>query len=197
MEQECSDTIPSDTVLGASGGLHHDDHLHPEQQVEGDSPVMPGDKQEEPHLSPRTRQVDRQDDSNSNGSSACSSILQKSTTVEEQSPDHLGVLRRHSSPYSKCEGGVRMVGSGATEWNGRPIHPRPPDLTIETDASLLGWGAIADGVSTGGLWSETERKQHQLPGDAGSSYGSPELCKELEGQTHTTEDGQPSNDLLC
>ena len=126
MEQECSDTIPSDTVLGASGGLHHDDHLHPEQQVEGDSPVMPGDKQEEPHLSPRTRQVDRQDDSNSNGSSACSSILQKSTTVEEQSPDHLGVLRRHSSPYSKCEGGVRMVGSGATEMEWKTDTSTPP-----------------------------------------------------------------------
>lgn len=45
-------------------------------------------------------------------------------------------------------------------WNGRPLQPPPPDLTIETDASLLGWGAVAEGVSTGGLWSEEERQSH-------------------------------------
>jgi hypothetical protein len=45
-------------------------------------------------------------------------------------------------------------------WNGRPLQPLVPDLTIETDASLLGWGAVVDGVSTGGLWSEEERQSH-------------------------------------
>lgn len=43
------------------------------------------------------------------------------------------------------------------EWNGRPILPLPPDLVIETDASLLGWGAASGQRSTGGLWSEKER----------------------------------------
>jgi len=45
-------------------------------------------------------------------------------------------------------------------WNGRPITPPSPDLTVETDASLLGWGAVAEKVSTGGLWSEEERQMH-------------------------------------
>ena len=45
-------------------------------------------------------------------------------------------------------------------WNGRPLHPPSPDLTIETDASLLGWGAATEGTSTGGLWSEEERQSH-------------------------------------
>ena len=31
------------------------------------------------------------------------------------------------------------------KWNGRSIWQKIPDLTIELDASLLGWGAIADG----------------------------------------------------
>ena len=35
-----------------------------------------------------------------------------------------------------------------------------PDLTIKTDASLLGWGAVAEGANTGGLWSEEERQSH-------------------------------------
>jgi hypothetical protein len=46
------------------------------------------------------------------------------------------------------------------QWNGRSIPSPLPDITIETDASLLGWGAAAGGTSTGGLWSEEERSQH-------------------------------------
>ena len=46
------------------------------------------------------------------------------------------------------------------QWNGRPLQPPNADLTIETDASLLGWGAVAEGVSTGGQWSEEERQNH-------------------------------------
>ena len=36
-------------------------------------------------------------------------------------------------------------------WNGRPILPLTPDLVIETDASLVGWGAATGEMSTGGL----------------------------------------------
>lgn len=46
------------------------------------------------------------------------------------------------------------------EWNGRPILPPTPDLTIETDTSLLGWGAASGLESTGGLWLQKERTQH-------------------------------------
>ena len=46
------------------------------------------------------------------------------------------------------------------QWNGKPLQPPSSDLTIETDASLLGWGAVANEVSTGSLWSEEERQSH-------------------------------------
>ena len=45
-------------------------------------------------------------------------------------------------------------------WNGRTILSETPDLVVESDASLLGWGAVSGGVCTGGLWSEKERTQH-------------------------------------
>ena len=45
-------------------------------------------------------------------------------------------------------------------WNDRDIHQPPPDLVIETDASLIGWGAICQGVQTGGLWSQEEQLEH-------------------------------------
>ena len=38
--------------------------------------------------------------------------------------------------------------------------PPPFDLTIRTDASLLGWGATCNGMSTGGRWSVEEAEQH-------------------------------------
>ena len=41
-------------------------------------------------------------------------------------------------------------------WNGKDILPPPPDLIIQSDASLQGWGAVCNGTRTGGHWS-TER----------------------------------------
>ena len=43
--------------------------------------------------------------------------------------------------------------------NTRPhsVLESTPDMIAETDTSLLGWGAVSEGVQTGGLWSEGER----------------------------------------
>ena len=46
------------------------------------------------------------------------------------------------------------------QWNGRPIISPVPDMTIETDAYLLGLGATLGRVSMGGLWTEQERRHH-------------------------------------
>ena len=43
---------------------------------------------------------------------------------------------------------------------GKSISAQEPDLIMETDASMLGWGAVCQGVRTGGLWSQTEGKNH-------------------------------------
>ncbi|XP_028412214.1 uncharacterized protein LOC114535038 [Dendronephthya gigantea] len=45
-------------------------------------------------------------------------------------------------------------------WNGKSLLKRKEDLTIETDASNLGWGAACSGMLTGGVWSQQERFQH-------------------------------------
>ena len=44
--------------------------------------------------------------------------------------------------------------------NGQDTTPPPFDLTIRTDASLLGWGATCNGMSTGGRWNMEEAEQH-------------------------------------
>ena len=48
----------------------------------------------------------------------------------------------------------------AVKWNSAPIIPPAPDLIIETDASLTGWGACCKGVRSGGLWSREEQERH-------------------------------------
>lgn len=42
----------------------------------------------------------------------------------------------------------------------RPIITPPVYITLYTDASNKGWGAVCDGVSTGGHWSSEEQEMH-------------------------------------
>ena len=45
-------------------------------------------------------------------------------------------------------------------WNGKSLVLRQPDLQIESDASLRGWGASCQGTQTGGPWSQQEQQLH-------------------------------------
>ena len=47
-----------------------------------------------------------------------------------------------------------------TRWNGKSLVLRKPDLSIESDASLIGWGASSQGMRTGGPWSPEEKNYH-------------------------------------
>ena len=48
----------------------------------------------------------------------------------------------------------------ASHHNGRPLQITQWDLTIETDASTMGWGAFSQEVRTGGAWTLEERLHH-------------------------------------
>ena len=47
-----------------------------------------------------------------------------------------------------------------THWNGRAVIQRQAQVRIQSDTSLTGWGAVCDGVSTGGTWSLQEKTMH-------------------------------------
>ncbi|XP_065185960.1 uncharacterized protein LOC135816787 [Sycon ciliatum] len=78
----------------------------------------------------------------------------------------IAALRRHQSYLAT----VRLTPEARTEltwwaadletWNGRSILKPPAQLTIFSDASLLGWGAVCGTTSTGGQWSPTEANLH-------------------------------------
>ncbi|MDD9816660.1 MAG: reverse transcriptase domain-containing protein, partial [Gammaproteobacteria bacterium] len=44
--------------------------------------------------------------------------------------------------------------------NGRPIIHKDPSMTIESDASKLGWGAHCQDIQTGGPWTREEARYH-------------------------------------
>lgn len=42
----------------------------------------------------------------------------------------------------------------------KPISHGKPTMTLTTDASKMGWGAVCDGVSSGGNWTHEEAQHH-------------------------------------
>ena len=46
------------------------------------------------------------------------------------------------------------------KWNGKTLLQKEIDLTIESDASLTGWGAVCSYQRTGGPWSQMEKMMH-------------------------------------
>ena len=59
-----------------------------------------------------------------------------------------------------CIEELKSWSSQLHHWNGRDVHPKAPDMMINTDASLTGWGAVCNSVCTGGLRSPAERSLH-------------------------------------
>ena len=47
-----------------------------------------------------------------------------------------------------------------TRWNGKGLVCRQPDLQIESDASLIGWGVSCQGAQMGGRCSRGEKNLH-------------------------------------
>ena len=60
---------------------------------------------------------------------------------------------------------VRLWRNNLVAWDGRALLHRSTDLTIETDASLQGWGAHCQGISTGGTMVQARKPiPYKLPG---------------------------------
>ena len=84
-----------------------------------------------------------------------------------------------------------LVSSTPHDRNSLDITPSPFDLTIRTDASLLGWGATCDGTSTRTLERGGGRTTHQLFGTQGT-HSSFKGIPESRYAATTTESGPPS-----
>ena len=117
--------------------------------------------EEEEGVSERDLGSHREDVSSNSGDPTSTSLLQRPSEVEERNFCQQSVVRDDSECLD--ERAVEELiwwTQQVQHWNGRPILTSTPDITVETDASLLGWGVVSGETRTGGLWSEEERAQH-------------------------------------
>ena len=72
-------------------------------------------------------------------------------------------MEGNQSYYSMCplsqaaEENLQWRISHLDQWNGKSILVQQPDVTIESAASLTGWGAACQGTRTGSPWSPDEK----------------------------------------
>ena len=104
--------------------------------------------------------------------------LQKSLTRGGQNHS----TRVHLNPEAQEE--FQWWEEHLSRWNGRSLITHKPALTMDTDVSLRGWGAVCQGIRTGGPWSTQEKNLHIN-------------CLELlEGRDDTAEDGQHNGNCV-
>jgi len=76
-------------------------------------------------------------------------------------------LERHHQCYETqvsltpdCTEELEWWNHNMCNWNGKALLRREVDLTIDSDASMEGWGAYCNQQTTGGSWSTQERTRH-------------------------------------
>lgn len=62
---------------------------------------------------------------------------------------------------SKAQEEIRYWSDSISSMQGSPIHQKQPDLEIESDSSLVGWGSRCKSETTGGKWSTEDKSKHQ------------------------------------
>ena len=109
-------------------------------------------------------QADRQDDCDNSSNPTSASPLSQPPTTKEQGLPKISIVRDVPHTQSGSQRGIELVDqrSNQMEWETDypTAPPPPPQMEIETDASLLGWGARLGGQTTGGMWSVMEREAH-------------------------------------
>ena len=79
----------------------------------------------------------------------------------------------------------------SSHWNGKALLHQTETVTIRSDASFQGWGAVCDGTRTGGtLESCRAGDAHKLPGAVSSYISSESIPKGLEGSVSEVTAGQ-------
>ena len=108
----------------------------------------------------------------------------------------------HSQTYSakitltpKCREELRWWLLHMETWNGKAIMSPGPDMIIQTDASLKGWGAYLEGrpASSGDKWplvGDRDQTANKLPRTEGSGAGGAIICEEQGVHPRSSENGQ-------
>ena len=129
----------------------------------------------------------------SNGSSASTSTVKGPSTTTKYRSLHEGVIRRHNCVTEGGKNGTELVGaeSGSEQ---RMVHT----VNCHTDSNPIQCfqvrvGAVCQGKSAGGPWSQEERREHinllELKIST-NSFGFIYFCRETKIRVNSLADGQ-------
>ena len=91
-------------------------------------------------------------------SSSSSDSISLSAASTSISLERGNVLQRENYSKRSGTGELQWWIGNLTCFNGRYLIQAKPQIIIQTDASMEGWGANCMGIETGGKWSVEERK---------------------------------------
>ena len=84
--------------------------------------------------------------------------LQRFYIDQAQKIDFYLAMKCVLSPEAKAD--LEWWVSNLSVRMGKRFFPKLPDLEIYADASLIGWGAVCNGVTTNGSWSLSDSRRH-------------------------------------
>ena len=153
-------TSPGDSLPWFHGGLQGDEDQAVRREGDTNFDSLQEDQGEGIYISERIGQINWQDDSNP------AAIFPAPLWYREL--QHLKNQTYQRSQSFETTMTLNQEALLELDWwsirrnlmDGKSVSTQEPDLTMETDASMLGWGAVCQGIRTGGLWSQMERKNH-------------------------------------
>ena len=146
-------------------------------------------------ICPRVVSAHRETDGIHTGHISGSLALPISSAPETPSPSSAKRVRCNNSSVQRSQGRASLVVSPprCMEWS-----CPAPNLVIETDASRKGWGAVCQGVRTGGVMvPDGAHNAHQLLGTVSRFIRSKEFCKGSIMCPCETSHGQHFGCSLC
>ena len=155
-----SDPVPAHQVSGVHGGFIGNDSDTSRGEAGKDHPGLLESPEPTSPDSEIPRKADREDVCCHSGNPASSSVLPGVAEPEECSFQGSQSYDSEVSLSQAAKQDLQWWIREVKKWNGRRILTETPDLVIDSDASLLGWGATTSSLATGGLWSPTERLSH-------------------------------------
>ena len=94
--------------------------------------------------------------SNPSCSSSSTLLLQPSAGFTSSNQDYDTLLSLSQASQEELSWWKEQL----PKWNGKPLRQSPAQVTISSDTSQLGWGAVCAGTQTGGAWSVQEQSMH-------------------------------------
>ena len=161
-DQISDDAYPGDCVLGFSSFISKNDHFSPSEKDEENQAGCSSSTAEAPSVDTGNGHLCGKDHGSQSSYQGGSSIPSPASSTDKQ----CNITEVQKAYYQRialtteARAELQWWAQEASALNQAPVAPQLPDTIIETDASLVGWGAQHQGCRTEGQWSTEEKQMH-------------------------------------